>query len=131
MKEGNYSESDMRKIKNKYYLFIGEEKLKKHLKVLEKIKNLNHKGYTKIKPGIDVELNNLERIIMIKQLQRKYLSNNFNNMKTKIENFQRDQDKIYMALRRFKTKNILKKKLKVSTINEFKSVNGLYFGLPV
>ena len=131
MKEGNYSESDMRKIKNKYYLFIGEEKLKKHLKVLEKIKNLNHKGYTKIKPGIDVELNNLERIIMIKQLQRKYLSNNFNNMKTKIENFQRDQDKIYMSLRRFKTKNILKKKLKVSTINEFKSVNGLYFGLPV
>ena len=41
---------------------------------------------------------------MITQLQRKNLSNNFNNMKTKIENFQRDQDKIYMALRRFKTK---------------------------
>ncbi len=131
MKEGYYSENDMKKIKNKYYLFIGEEKLKKHLKVFEKIRNLNHKGYTKIKPGTDVELNNLERIIMIKQLQRKYLSNNFNNMKTKIENFQRDQDKIYMSLRRFKTKNILKKKLKVSTINEFKSVNGLYFGLPV
>ena len=52
-------------------------------------------------------------------------------MKEKIENFQRDQDKIYMALRKFNPINILKKKLKVSTINEFKSVNGVYFGIPV
>ena len=131
MKERYYSESDMTKLKNKYYLFIAKENLKKYLKVFEKIRNLNHKGYNKIIPGTGVELNNLERVILIKKLQRKYLSNNYNIMKNKIENFQRDQDQIYMALRNFKTKNILKKKLKVSTINEYKSVNGVYFGLPV
>ena len=68
---------------------------------------------------------------MIKKIQKKYLSNNYHSMKEKIENFQRDQDKIYMALRKFNPINILKKKLKVSTINEFKSVNGVYFGIPV
>ena len=68
---------------------------------------------------------------MIKKIQKKYLSNNYHYMKEKIENFQRDQDKIYMALRKFNPINILKKKLKVSTINEFKSVNGVYFGIPV
>ena len=33
-------------------------------------------------------------------------------MKNKIGNFQRNQDQIYMALRNFKTKNILKKNLR-------------------
>ena len=32
MKEGYYIESDITKIKNKYYLFVEEEKFKKHLK---------------------------------------------------------------------------------------------------
>ena len=130
-KEGYYSESDMRKIKKEYYSSIAEEKLKKYLKVFEKIRNLNHKGYNKINHKTGVEYNNLERIIMIKKIQKKYLSNNYHYMKEKIENFQRDQDKIYMALRKFNPINILKKKLKVSTINEFKSVNGVYFGIPV
>ena len=121
----------MRKIKKEYYSSIAEEKLKKYLKVFEKIRNLNHKGYNKINHKTGVEYNNLERIIMIKKIQKKYLSNNYHYMKEKIENFQRDQDKIYMALRKFNPINILKKKLKVSTINEFKSVNGVYFGIPV
>ena len=120
----------MRKLKNKYYCIIAKEKLKKYLKVFEKIRNLNHKWYNKVIPDTGIELNNLDRVILVKKLQRKYLSNN-NIMKNKLENFQRDQDKIFMALRNFKTKNILKKKFKVSTINEYKSVNGVYFGLPV
>ena len=43
MKERYYSESDMTKLKNKYYLYIVKEKIKKNLKLLKKrrkIKNI-------------------------------------------------------------------------------------------
>jgi hypothetical protein len=36
-----------------------------------------------------------------------------------------------MALRKIKPNNILKKKLKVSANNEFKSVNDIYFGISI
>ena len=65
----------MRKIKKEYYSSIAEEKLKKYLKVFEKIRNLNHKGYNKINHKTGVEYNNLERIIMIKKIQKKYKKN--------------------------------------------------------
>jgi hypothetical protein len=67
----------MRKIKKEYYSSISEEKLKKHPKIFEKIWNLKHKRYNKIIPENGVEFNNLERVIMNKKKQRKYLSNNF------------------------------------------------------
>ncbi len=105
----------MRKIKKEYYSSIS--KLKKYLKIFEKIWNLNHKVYNKIIPENGVEFNNLERVIWIK----KYKENIYLII----------LDEIYMALRKFKSNNILKKKLKVSAINEFKSVNEIYFGIPV
>ena len=121
-----YSERDKKKIKNLLYDKNNKNKIKKNLKVFEKIRNLNYKDYSFPK-GNEIEYKNLDRIMKIKKIKK----NDCNDLKKKKEKLFEENDQIMLSLARFKSSVIIKKNFKPSTINQFKTVNGLYFGLPV
>jgi hypothetical protein len=116
----------MKKLKDLFYDKKTQDKLKKNLKVFEKIRNLNYKDYSFPK-GNEIEYKNLDRIIKIKKIKK----NNYNDFKKKKEKLFEENDQIMLSLARFKSSVVMKKNFKPSTINQFKTVNGLYFGLPV
>ena len=124
--KGFYSERDMKKLKDLFYDKKTQDKLKKNLKVFEKIRNLNYKDYSFPK-GNEIEYKNLDRIMKIKKIKK----NDCNDLKKKKEKLFEENDQIMLSLARFKSSVIIKKNFKPSTINQFKTVNGLYFGLPV
>lgn len=124
--KGFYSERDMKKLKDLFYDKKTQDKLNKNLKVFEKIRNLNYKDYSFPK-GNEIEYKNLDRIIKIKKIK----NNNYNDLKKKKEKLFEENDQIMLSLARFKSSVMMKKNFKPSTINQFKTVNGLYFGLPV
>ena len=124
--KGFYSERDMQKLKDLFYDKKTQDKLKKNLKVFEKIRNLNYKDYSFPK-GNEIEYKNLDRIMKIKKIKK----NDCNDLKKKKEKLFEENDQIMLSLARFKSSVMMKKNFKPSTINQFKTVNGLYFGLPV
>jgi hypothetical protein len=124
----NYSEKDMKKVKDEYYKFKASEKLKNNLKLFEKIKNLNYKNDNKFISNSYAEYKNLDKLIKLKRFKKKYLENDLTYKKEKLEE---DQQKVYLALNKFQPSIVLQKRFKINTINQFKSINGFYFGLPV
>ena len=124
--KGFYSERDMQKLKDLFYDKKTQDKLNKNLKVFEKIRNLNYKDYSFPK-GNEIEYKNLDRIMKIKKIKK----NDCNDLKKKKEKLFEENDQIMLSLARFKSSVMMKKNFKPSTINQFKTVNGLYFGLPV
>ena len=124
----NYSEKDMKKVKDEYYKFKASEKLKNNLKLFEKIKNLNYKNDNKFISKSYAEYKNLDKLIKLKRFKKKYLENDLTYKKEKLEE---DQQKVYLALNKFQPSIVLQKRFKINTINQFKSINGFYFGLPV
>ena len=123
-----YSEKEMKKIKREYYKNKYKEKLKKNEKIFEKIKNLNFNVFSEVISNHKKEYKNLDRMIKIKRYKKKIF---FDDMKLKKEKLQKNNDEVYITLSKFQPSVLFNKHFKVSTINQFKSVNGIYFGLPV
>lgn len=127
-KKNFYSEKEMKKVKSEYYNILFKEKLKKSLKVFEKIKNLNYRAFSEVVSSNRQEYNNLDRMIKIKRYKKKIF---FEDMKQKKEKLRKNDDEVYLTLSKFQPSVLFNKHFKISTINQFKSVNGVYFGLPV
>ena len=127
-KKRSYSQNDMKKIKDNYYNFLSKEKLNNNLKLLSKIRSLNNEEYISINPINEIEYSNLDRVIKIKKYRQKCLNRNLNNKKEKLKN---DEEIVLLCLSRFKPKISVHKQFRLSTLNQYKSVSGLYFGLPV
>ena len=124
----HYSEKEMKTIKREYYKNKYKEKLKKNEKLFEKIKNLNFNVFSEVISNHQKEYKNLDRMIKIKRYKKKIF---FDDMKLKKEKLQKNNDEVYITLSKFQPSVLFNKHFKVSTINQFKSVNGIYFGLPV
>ena len=124
----HYSEKEMKTIKREYYKNKYKEKLKKNEKLFEKIKNLNFNVFSEVISNHKKEYKNLDRMIKIKRYKKKIF---FDDMKLKKEKLQKNNDEVYITLSKFQPSVLFNKHFKVSTINQFKSVNGIYFGLPV
>ena len=124
----HYSEKEMKTIKREYYKNKYKEKLKKNEKIFEKIKNLNFNVFSEVISNHKKEYKNLDRMIKIKRYKKKIF---FDDMKLKKEKLQKNNDEVYITLSKFQPSVLFNKHFKVSTINQFKSVNGIYFGLPV
>ncbi len=127
-KKRSYSQNDMKKIKDNYYNFLSKEKLNNNLKLLSKIRSLNNEEYISINPINEIEYSNLDRVIKIKKYRQKCLNRNLNNKKEKLKN---DEEIVLLCLSRFKPRISAHKQFRLSTLNQYKSVSGLYFGLPV
>ena len=124
----SYSENDMKKIKDNYYYYLSKQKLNNNLKLLSKIKSLNNEEYITINPINEIEYSNLDRVIKIKKYRQKCINQNLTKKKEKLKN---DEEIVLLCLSRFKQKNSAHKQFRISTLNQYKSVSGLYFGLPV
>ena len=124
----SYSENDMKKIKDNYYYYLSKQKLNNNLKLLSKIKSLNNEEYITINPINEIEYPNLDRVIKIKKYRQKCINQNLTKKKEKLKN---DEEIVLLCLSRFKQKNSAHKQFRISTLNQYKSVSGLYFGLPV
>jgi hypothetical protein len=122
-----YSEKEMEKIKENYYNNIVKQKMKKNLKLFDKIRGLNNKGYNQINPSMDIEYNNLIRVIRIKKYKHKCLNEDLTEKKKKLKN---EEDKVLLCLSKFKPIILSSKPFRLSTINQYKSVSGVYFGTP-
>ena len=119
----SYSENDMKKIKDNYYYYLSKQKLNNNLKLLSKIKSLNNEEYITINPINEIEYSNLDLVIKIKKYRQK--------LTKKKEKLKNDEEIVLLCLSRFKQKNSAHKQFRISTLNQYKSVSGLYFGLPV
>ena len=117
----------MQKIKETYYNNIVKRKMKKRLKLFDKIRGLNNKGYNQINPSMDIEYNNLIRVIRIKKYKHKCLNEDLTEKKKKLKN---EEDKVLLCLSKFKPIILSSKPFRLSTINQYKSVSGVYFGTP-
>ena len=124
----SYSENDMKKIKDNYYYYLSKQKLNNNLKLLSKIKSLNNEEYISINPINEIEYSNLDLVIKIKKYRQKCIFQNLTKKKEKLKN---DEEIVLLCLSRFKQKNSAHKQFRISTLNQYKSVSGLYFGLPV
>jgi hypothetical protein len=124
----SYSQSDMKKIKDNYYNKLSKERLNNNLKLFSKIRSLNNEEYISINPINEIEYSNLDRVIKIKKYRQKCINQNLTKKKEKLKN---DEEIVLLCLSRFKQKNSAHKQFRISTLNQYKSVSGLYFGLPV
>ena len=122
-----YSEKEMEKIKENYYNNIVKQKMKKNLKLFDKIRGLNNEEYNQINPSTEIEYNNLFRVIRIKKFKRKCLNEDLTEKKKKLKN---EEDKVLLCLSKFKPIILSSKPFRLSTINQYKSVSGVYFGTP-
>ena len=122
-----YSEKEMEKIKENYYNNIVKQKMKKNLKLFDKIRGLNNEEYNQINPSNEIEYNNLFRVIRIKKFKRKCLNEDLTEKKKKLKN---EEEKVLLCLSKFKPIILKSKPFRLSTINQYKSVSGVYFGLP-
>ena len=122
-----YSEKEMEKIKENYYNNIVKQKMKKNLKLFDKIRGLNNEEYNQINPSTEIEYNNLFRVIRIKKFKRKFLNEDLTEKKKKLKN---EEEKVLLCLSKFKPIILKSKPFRLSTINQYKSVSGVYFGLP-
>ena len=122
-----YSEKEMEKIKENYYNNIVKQKMKKNLKLFDKIRGLNNEEYNQINPSTEIEYNNLFRVIRIKKFKRKCLNEDLTEKKKKLKN---EEEKVLLCLSKFKPIILKSKPFRLSTINQYKSVSGVYFGLP-
>ena len=123
----NYSEKEMQKIKENYYTNIIKQKMKKNLKLFDKIRSLNNEGYNQINPSTQIEYNNLDRVIRIKKYRHKCFNEDLTEKKKKLK---KEEDKVLLCLSKFKPIILSSKPFRLSTINQYKSVSGVYFGLP-
>ncbi len=122
-----YSEKEMEKIKENYYNNIVKQKMKKNLKLFDKIRGLNNEEYNQINPSTEIEYNNLFRVIRIKKFKRKCLNEDLTEKKKKLKN---EEEKVLLCLSKFKPIILKSKPFRLSTINQYKSVSGVYFGTP-
>ena len=128
IKKRSYSERDMKKIKENYYSTLSQEKMKKNLKLFNKIRNLNNEGYIDINPSNQIEFNNLERVIRIKKYKKKCINEDLTRKKEKLKD---EEANVLLCLSKFKPSVLYERPFRASTINQYKSVCGIYFGLPV
>ncbi len=124
----SYSKSNIKKIKDNYYNKLSKERLNNNLKLFSKIRSLNNEEYISINPINEIEYSNLDRVIKIKKYRQKCLNRNLNNKKEKLKN---DSEIVLLCLSRFKPRISAHKQFRLSTLNQYKSVSGIYFGLPV
>ena len=82
-----YSEKEMEKIKENYYNNIVKQKMKKNLKLFDKIRSLNNEGYNQINPSTQIEYNNLDRVIRIKKYRHKCFNEDLTEKKKKIKSY--------------------------------------------
>ena len=123
----SYSESEVKKTIDNYYSILSKKKIKKNLKLFDKIRGLNNEEYIEINPNNDIEFSNLDRLIRIKKYKQKYFHENINDKKEKLKN---EEEDVLICLSKFKPSILSKKPFRLSTLNQYKAVSGIYFGLP-
>ena len=126
----NYkNENFVKETLNEYYLNKKEKNLKGHEKIFKKIWLLNDDEYESIdkKDDFTLSFNNLKRLMKIKKYKKKFLSPDISRKK---QIFFEEQDKILLKMKKLQPGNLLKRPFKKTTENMFKSVAGVYFGIP-
>ena len=123
------NENYIKNILNEYYLNKKEKNLKSHEKIFKKIWFLNDEEYESIdeKEDFTLSFNNLKRLMKIKKYKKKFLSPDITKKK---QLFYDEQDKILLKMKKLQPGNLIKKPFKKSTEKTFKSVSGVYFGMP-
>ncbi len=123
------NENYIKNILNEYYLNKKEKNLKSHEKIFKKIWFLNDEEYESIdeKEDFTLSVNNLKRLMKIKKYKKKFLSPNLTKKK---QIFYDEQDKILLKMKKLQPGNLIKRPFKKSTEKTFKSVSGVFFGLP-
>ncbi len=123
------NENYIKNILNEYYLNKKEKNLKSHEKIFKKIWFLNDEEYESIdeKDDFTLSVNNLKRLMKIKKYKKKFLSPDLTKKK---QIFYDEQDKILLKMKKLQPGNLIKRPFKKSTEKTFKSVSGVFFGLP-
>jgi hypothetical protein len=123
------NENYIKNILNEYYLNKKEKNLKSHEKIFKKIWFLNDEEYESIdeKEDFTLSVNNLKRLMKIKKYKKKFLSPDLTKKK---QIFYDEQDKILLKMKKLQPGNLIKRPFKKSTEKTFKSVSGVFFGLP-
>ena len=123
------NENYIKNILNEYYLNKKEKNLKSHEKIFKKIWFLNDEKYESIdeKEDFTLSVNNLKRLMKIKKYKKKFLSPDLTKKK---QIFYDEQDKILLKMKKLQPGNLIKRPFKKSTEKTFKSVSGVFFGLP-
>ena len=123
------NENYIKNILNEYYLNKKEKNLISHEKIFKKIWFLNDEEYESIdeKEDFTLSVNNLKRLMKIKKYKKKFLSPDLTKKK---QIFYDEQDKILLKMKKLQPGNLIKRPFKKSTEKTFKSVSGVFFGLP-
>ena len=123
------NENYIKNVLDEYYLNKKEKNLKSHEKIFKKIWFLNDEEYESIdeKEDFTLSFNNLKRLMKIKKYKKKFLSPDITKKK---QLFYDEQDKILLKMKKLQPGNLIKKPFKKSTEKTFKSVSGVYFGMP-
>ena len=123
------NENYIKNILNEYYLNKKQKNLKSHEKIFKKIWFLNDEEYESIdeKDDFTLSVNNLKRLMKIKKYKKKFLSPDLTKKK---QIFYDEQDKILLKMKKLQPGNLIKRPFKKSTEKTFKSVSGVFFGLP-
>ena len=90
------------------------------------IRNLNNEGYNLINSSTQIEYNNLDRVIRIKKYKHKCFNEDLIEKKKKLI---KEEYKVLLCLSKFKPFILSSKPFRLSKINQYKSVSGVYFGL--
>ena len=123
------NENYIKNVLDKYYLNKKEKNLISHEKIFKKIWLLNDEEYESIdeKEDFTLSFNNLKRLMKIKKYKKKFLSPDITKKK---QLFYDEQDKILLKMKKLQPGNLIKRLFKKSTEKTFKSVSGVYFGMP-
>lgn len=123
------NENYIKNVLDEYYLNKKEKNLISHEKIFKKIWLLNDEEYESIdeKEDFTLSFNNLKRLMKIKKYKKKFLSPDITKKK---QLFYDEQDKILLKMKKLQPGNLIKKPFKKSTEKTFKSVSGVYFGMP-
>ena len=123
------NENYIKNVLDKYYLNKKEKNLISHEKIFKKIWLLNDEEYESIdeKEDFTLSFNNLKRLMKIKKYKKKFLSPDITKKK---QLFYDEQDKILLKMKKLQPGNLIKRPFKKSTEKTFKSVSGVFFGLP-
>jgi len=129
-KNENYSEKELKIALNNYYLNKKLENLKKRNKLLKKISQISE-SYEKLNYSNkdSINYNNLQRIIKFKKCEKKCLGNGGIELKKK--RLQKENEEVVRVVSKLilsRSKN--ETKFKNNTISKFKTVSGLFFGVP-
>ena len=125
----SYTEQEMKDIKEEYYEYRKNEKLKKSNHALLKIKDLlKEEEYQNHSEGTTINTNNLRRIIKIRKILKRSLDD-MNN--TKKKQLSQNEQEILMSMGKLGPPSFTKKAFKPRTINKLKAASKTYFGVPV